>query len=380
MRLVHLTSSTFYGGPERQMLGLAEGLRGRAESFFLSFAEGGQCQDFLSEAHRRAFFADQLQYDTPHLIAAFGELKHRVAELEADALLCHGYKAIMLGRRAARSLRLPAIAVSRGWTAENWRVRLYESIERRELRQCDAVVAVSAGQAEKVRTAGVPEHKINIIRNAARASAFRSANPIGRARLAALAPTSGEFLIMTAARLSPEKGINVLIDAAHRVLDHHPGARFIVFGSGPERHHLEQLIEMNDLGHAVRLVGFRDDLDHLWPNADLMVLPSLSEGLPNVVLEASAAGVPVVATAVGGTPEAVVDGETGLLIQPDDPVALAKAITDLLADPAKCRNMGEAGREYVRTRFSFANQAQQYFELLTRLGVGRSNYQRAAAA
>jgi glycosyltransferase involved in cell wall biosynthesis len=219
-----------------------------------------------------------------------------------------------------------------------------------------------------------------VIRNAARIGGFPTPNAIGRARLAAFAPSPGNFLIVTGARLSADKGINVLIEAAHRVVEQHPGARFIVFGAGPEKHHLEQLIQMNDLGHAFALAGFNDSLDQLLPNADIMALPSLTEGLPNIVLEASAAGVPVVATAVGGTPEAVVDGETGLLVAAEDPVALADAINKLLADPARRERMGRAGREFVRTEFSFAKQAQQYLELLARMGLRQPVWPRSLAA
>jgi glycosyltransferase involved in cell wall biosynthesis len=91
--------------------------------------------------------------------------------------------------------------------------------------------------------------------------------------------------------------------------------------------------------------------------------------LPNVVLEASAAGVPVVATAVGGTPEAVVDGQTGLLVAPGDPYALTDAVVDLLTDPARRARAGATGRAFVRERFSFAGQARQYLALFARLGV-----------
>lgn len=380
MHVVHLTSSTFFGGPERQMLGLAQGLRGRAESFFLSFGEDGKCEEFLAEARRRAYFADRLQHDTPYLLAALNELKGKLTELDADVLLCHGYKAILLGRRAARRLNIPVVAVSRGWTGESWWVQLYEKLERRELKHFDQVVCVSAGQAEKVRACGVADDRLTTIRNAARLGAFPSPSPAGRAKLESFAASSGDYLIVTGARLSPDKGINVLIEAAHRVMDHHPGARFIVFGSGPERHHLEQLIAMNDLGHAFALAGFSEVLDHLLPNADLMVLPSLTEGLPNIVLEASAAGVPVVATAVGGTPEAVVDSETGWLVPAEDPEQLADAVTKLLSDPGKRQRMGQAGREFVRTEFSFAKQAQQYLDLFARLGLRQPAMTRSAAA
>lgn len=367
MRLVHLTSSRFYGGPERQMLGLADALRGRAETQFLSFAEGGQCGAFLAECHRRGHDADFLNFDTPRLAAAARELRGRLDG--ADVLLCHGYKADLLGQNAARRLGLPVVAVSRGWTGETWRVRLYEAMDRRMLRGMDLVVCVSEAQAAKVRAAGVPAAKTVVIRNAARPMAFPQPSDQGRADLATHAATPGELLVVTAARLSPDKGIHVLIDAARRVLDRVPGARFIVFGDGVECARLERLIAECGLEDAFRLAGFRGNLDQLWPNADLMVLPSFTEGLPNVVLEASAAGIPVIATAVGGTPEAVSDGRTGLLVPPGDPIALSAAVVELLTDPLTRRKFGMAGRAFVREQFSFAVQAAQYLALFARLGV-----------
>jgi glycosyltransferase involved in cell wall biosynthesis len=195
----------------------------------------------------------------------------------------------------------------------------------------------------------------------------------------AMAPTPGTHIVVTAARLSPEKGINVLIDAAERVLNVYPGARFLVFGDGSDRDHLEDLIAEADIGHAFALCGFRNDLDDLLANADLSVLPSHTEGLPNVVLEASAAGVPVVATRVGGTPEAIVDGETGWIVPPGDAVVLAGAVLNLLGDPARRARLGAAGREFVRTAFSFATQAGQYLDLLGRVARGARTTGRRAA-
>src|SRR5262249_6737826 len=141
-------------------------------------------------------------------------------------------------------------------------------------------------QAAKVSAAGVPPAKTAVVRNAARPSAFPQSSAEGRAELAACAPTPGESLVVTAARLSPDKGIHVLIDAARRVVGRQPGAPLIVLGEGRERERLERLICAAGVEHAVALAGFRDDLDRLWANADLMVLPSFTEGLPNVVLEA----------------------------------------------------------------------------------------------
>lgn len=156
-------------------------------------------------------------------------------------------------------------------------------------------------------------------------------------------------------------------------------ARFIVFGDGPERERLENLIAESELSAVMSLPGFRSDLDELIANADLAVLPSFNEGLPNAVLEASAAGVPVVATRAGGTPEAIVDGETGWLVPVGDAAAVASAIRCLLDDSDKRKRIGEAGREFVRTEFSFANQARSYLDLVQRLGVSQAIRGRRAA-
>ena len=154
MNIVHLTASTFYGGPERQMLGLAAALPDDKVAF-ASFAEGGRCRSFLTRVRQQGFAAITLENDTPHLRAAAREITENLEKLGTDVLLCHGYKANLLGRIAARRRGIHAIAVARGWTGESLRVRVYEALDRLHLRCMDAVVAVSDAQADKVRRCGV---------------------------------------------------------------------------------------------------------------------------------------------------------------------------------------------------------------------------------
>src|SRR5207245_1276817 len=146
MVIVHLTASPFLGGPERQMLGLAQSLAADCRSVFFSFAEDGRCRPFLEEARRQGFEAHALKGDTPHFAAAVDELADQLRHLRADVLCCHGYKADLLGRWAARRHKIPVVAVSRGWTGENVRVRLFEALDRLHLRWMDHVVCVSEGQ------------------------------------------------------------------------------------------------------------------------------------------------------------------------------------------------------------------------------------------
>ncbi|MBX9622436.1 MAG: glycosyltransferase family 4 protein [Gemmataceae bacterium] len=364
MNLVQLTSSTFFGGPERQILGLAAALPDSVRTTVVSFAEGGRCGAFLAEAEGRGVDAVALRNDFPRVAAAVAELAGVLRERGADVLLCHGYKANVLGRVAARRVGIPAVAVSRGWTAEDRKVRAYEWLDRRHLPLMDHVVCVSDGQAQKVRRwCRVPEARLTVIRNAAR---FADRTP-DRDGLAKFFPCPVLNFVVAAGRLSPEKGFDVLIDAAAEVLQAEPTTGFVLFGEGTMRPDLERRVAAFGLTGRFVLPGFRADLDRLLPGAGVVCLPSFTEGLPNVALEASAAGVPVVATAVGGTPEVVADGETGLLVPPGDPAALAEMLLTLLRDPALRSRMGAAGRRRMRERFTFEAQAKAYLDLFARV-------------
>ncbi|MCG2684014.1 MAG: glycosyltransferase [Planctomycetales bacterium] len=383
------------------MLELGRELKESYRSVFISFLEEGRCWDFIEKARADGFQAHALQYDTPRLLAAVKELTALLRSVNAKLLFCHGYKPNLLGLLAARKLGIPAVAVSRGWTGESLRVRLFDALDRRVLRWMDKVVCVSEGQAAKVRRAGVREDKITVIRNAIRPERFADPDPAYREQLRRMfldpgkgdrsilcaapggpfrqngpVPFSGsvsgpDFIVGAAGRLSPEKGFGVLVDAAAIVLG--SGVRgqgsginvgFVLFGDGPLRESLERQIAARGLEGKFILAGFRSDLDQFLPHLDLMVLPSFSEGLPNVALESLAAGVPVVATAVGGTPEVIEDGRTGYLVPPGDPAALADRIISTLSDRTLRSNFAAAGRDRVARRFSFAAQAEAYRNLL----------------
>ncbi|MCI0638801.1 MAG: glycosyltransferase [Gemmataceae bacterium] len=410
MTVVHLVASPFFGGPERQMLGLALALPAAFESRFLSFFERGLCLPFLHQLRSHGFMAKALEHNAPRINACVGEVAAKLRQWKADLLLCHGYKPDLVGWLAARRAGVPVVSVSRGWTGANWKVRLYDWMDRTVLFAMDRVICVSEGQAAKVRKLGVPAEKVRVIRNAIAAARFEHRDQTKRADLealfklpsvvgtlrvplsadgtrsvpATLSPSgSGEgtprVLVGAAGRLSPEKGFADLIDAAAMVLADHPEAGFVLFGDGPLRDDLQMRIENRGLTGRFVLAGFRDDLDALLPNLDVFVQSSYTEGLPNVVLEALAARVPVVATAVGGTPEILHDGETGFLVEPRDSTTLARRIGDFLADEELRKRMDQAGCQFVRAQCTFAAQARQYEALFAELGASKRGRRRMAA-
>jgi glycosyltransferase involved in cell wall biosynthesis len=373
MNVIHLTASTFHGGPERQILGLARALVPEVGTQVLSFAEGGRAAGLVEAARSQGIEADTLAHDTPYFRAATRELTERLAAARAQVLCVHGYKAGLLGRIAARRAGIPVVAVSRGWTHENPKVRLYEVLDRLNLRAMDRVVCVSHVQAAKVREARVPDRKIVVLPNAIRPERFDSPDPAARGELERLFSRPVTHIVGAAGRLSPEKGFDVLIDAVQAVARSHPSAGFVLFGEGGQREALERRIAKRGLMGRFVLAGFRPDMDRLVPHLDLLVQSSHTEGMPNVVLEACAAGVAVVATSVGGTPEIIVDGTTGLLVPPGDSSALARSILELLGDHRRRRDIAAAGRQRVRSSFTFEEQASRYLGLFRELVSVRSD-------
>jgi glycosyltransferase involved in cell wall biosynthesis len=371
MNIVHLTASPFFGGPERQMLGLARGLPRPDRSMFLSFPERGLCRPFLEEARRHGFAADALDHNTPHVAAAARELTRRLRDLRADVLCCHGYKSDVVGLLAARRRGLPIVAVARGWTGATWRVRLYEWLDRLSLPRMDAVVCVSEAQARKVGKTGVHAERLHVIRNAIHTERFLPTGAAARQVLQSLFARPRALLIGAAGRLSPEKGFDVFVEAAASVVRTRPDAGFVLFGDGPLRGAIARQIARLGLADHFVLAGFRDDLDRLLTGFDLTVLPSYTEGLPNVVLESFAARVPVVATAVGGTPEVIEDGVSGYLVPAGQPAPLAERILALLGSAALRERMGRHGQRQMRAHFTFEVQARQYRELFETLAPPR---------
>jgi glycosyltransferase involved in cell wall biosynthesis len=177
-------------------------------------------------------------------------------------------------------------------------------------------------------------------------------------------------LVGVVARLQPEKGVAAFLKAAACVAPLFPEVRFLVVGDGPFREELTALTRQLGLEQRVHFLGYRPDARALIELLDVLVVPSFTEGSPLIVLETMAAGVPVVASAVGGVPDQVQHGKEGLLVPPGAPGVLGDALLRLLRDPAYARSLGEAGRERAASEFSYATMLQR-IEAVYRAALGQ---------
>ncbi len=364
--IVHLIATNFYGGPEKQVLEHAVRLEksGRFSCRLVSFREGGRENEFLLRAGERGLSSHALDTANPFDPRVIARLAGLLRREQAALLVAHGYKANVIGRLASWRAGIPLLAVSRGWTAESLRIRAYEALDRIFLNWADHVVAVSEGQRDKLLARRLAAGRISVVRNAYHGSPALARAGLLRAVCGPLA--KDRPLVVAAGRLSPEKDFSTLIRAAAEV-SRQARAIFVVFGEGVLRRQLTDEIRRHGLEETFLLPGFRRDFTALLPQADIFVLPSLTEGLPNVALEASAAGLPVVATAVGGTPEVVVDGISGYLVGPGDAHALGRRLLELLGDRELRRTMGQKGREHVGRAFCPVKQTEAYLDLYQRL-------------
>ena len=358
--VVHLLASPFFGGPERQVLGLATHLSPLYRTVFLSFHEGGLAEPFLRRAQEVGQQTISLKHNAPSFAACIREVTNHLQEQNADLLCCHGYKPDLIGLAAARRAKVPVIGICRGWTAATWKVRMNEGADRLSLHGMHRVVCVSESQAKKVRRLGISDRRISVIHNAIDYRRLTASQTADRDELRSFFRVPVSQIVVAAGRLSPEKGFGDLVNAAALINAQNRNVGFLLFGEGPLRESLLGQIINRNLQETFILGGFRSDIDRLLPQADLVAIPSYTEGLPNIALEAHAASKAIVATNVGGIPEVVQDGVTGHLVDAGDSQALADRILQLLLEGTLRNEMGVRGFLRVKTHFTFEAQSEKY--------------------
>jgi glycosyltransferase involved in cell wall biosynthesis len=237
-------------------------------------------------------------------------------------------------------------------------------VNRLLLRRRDRVIAV--GQAVRqalVHNEGIPGHRADVIYNGIDLSAFEKTSLDKSAVRRQIGLDEADFVIVQVARLDYLKDHATALRAFAQVVRHRPRARLVLIGDGPERDRIIQLTHELNLTEQVRFLGLRTDVAMLLPAADLFLLTSISEGIPLTVLEAMAAGLPVVSTRVGGVAEIVEDGITGLLAASGNDAGLAAAVLRLADDRALCDQLGRSGQERARNHFSETSMHARYLRL-----------------
>jgi glycosyltransferase involved in cell wall biosynthesis len=217
-----------------------------------------------------------------------------------------------------------------------------------------------------VESEELPVDKVVVIHNGVDVAQYHPGTPNAELRRV-LGVTAGDHVITTVASLYVYKGVDVLMYAARDILRGCHTARFVVVGDGPERPSLQTLASNLGIADRVTFTGIRSDVDEILRLSDVFVLPSRTEAFPNVILEAMASGLPVVATDVGSVRELVDEGKTGYRVPPNDPEALSQVVCGLLHDAETARRLGAAGRRVVEDRFRLEGMCEKRERLFDEL-------------
>jgi glycosyltransferase involved in cell wall biosynthesis len=346
--VAHVTLGLSTGGQERLLVDFARSTdTTQFQLVFISLTGRGPIADALEMVGARVVCLDAKPGLRPSLVLRLKKLFERE---NVDIVHTHDDRPLIYGVPAARWAGLRVIHTQHHGRLPNAR-RRQEMLIRWTGRWANAFVTVSRDSADYYLRCGLPKTRVSTIWNGIDTAGFSYSGPM----------PGGSAV--TVARLSPEKNIPNLLRAAAIVRDADPEFRLEIAGDGPCREDLVKLAYELNLGNTVKFLGEVRDIPTLLARSSLFVLPSRSEGISLTLLEAMARGLPVAATRVGGNPEVVLDGHTGLLVPSDDASALAEAILSIRRRPDEALQMGLAGRRRVEAAFDVHAMVEQYERL-----------------
>ncbi len=353
MRILHIETGRHLYGGALQVFYLLKGLHRENCRNFLVCAAGGEIGK-IAASYAPVYEIPMAGDVDPRFPYRLGRV---IGRERPDIIHVHARRgADVWGALAARLAGIPCVVTRRVDNPESpW-------LARRKYRLYRRVVTISHGISRVLISEGVPKNKIVRIPSAVDPEPYEA--PCDRNFFLKEFDLTGEnAAIGVIAQLIPRKGHRFLIDAAPAILRERPGTRFLFFGQGPLEQTLRGLCRERGLAEAITFCGFREDLPRILPCLDMVVHPALMEGLGVSLLQASAAGVPIVAARAGGIPEVVRDNVNGRLVAPGDVEELKAAVLSLLRDPVRAGAMGREGRTLVRSEFSIDSMVKGYLDV-----------------
>lgn len=371
MNVLYLISSSGLYGAENMVLQLAQAVQGMNCCPVIGVLRNAHQPnlEIADVAQRRGLQVEvipcrgRLDFSTSAAIRAC-MLRH-----EIEVVHTHGYKANFYGYWATRTTYTPIVATCHNWPGQTTALRLYYIGDRLILRQFDHIAAVSQTLVSRLEKSGIKPQQISLIENAIDPTPFLSAQSLR------IEHHETQKVIGVVGRLEKQKGFHFFLQAAHHILQSFPNTLFLIAGDGPERAALENQTRGLGIAENVVFLGQVTQMAEVYASMDIFALPSLNEGMPMVVIEAMAAGKPVVASRVGAIPEVVTEEETGLLVEPGNVPALQAAFQYLLENPTLCSKWGLQGRERVVNHFSSVQMGRKYLDVYSSVRSKKSSPQ-----
>jgi glycosyltransferase involved in cell wall biosynthesis len=356
LRPLIILDSPELSGPAKGLLQILSVMAANSiEPLVVNFHYAGRAAEFSGQARAQGTTVIEVEQRSRLDWTFLTDIVASATRHGVNLVQSHTFKANLTAMMIRRRTHWPWVAFAHGYTRDRWRARLYNRADQLLMRKPDHVCAVAESVANILRRAG-RRGPISIVPNAIEAAAAPPSleKRCELRRLFGLAPN--EFTIACLGRLSREKGVDVLLSAARELVAEVPETRIVIAGDGPEGDVLRREASQPALAGHVKFLGRIARPQELMGAADLVVLPSRSEGLPNVVLESYEVGTPVLATNVGAVGQIIVDGKTGWIIPSDNVTALLAGLRRAAEARTDLPRYGMAGRDRVLDRFSIARR------------------------
>lgn len=362
-RVLHFIESDGVYGAERVIINLAREMRSDGNYFPVIGCIAQDAEkpvDLVELARSLGIEAHSIEIRNALVWRDLFRARRQVRALNIDIIHTHGYKPAVFAYLMRKLTGIRLVATCHLWFVDKdapWKMRMMIAIEKMLYRHYPAVVAVSDDILGILVESGAKRERLSLIRNGVALSDYQPSTG---------SSNSGTIQVLNVARLTQQKAQRDLITAAAAIASTRRDILVSIVGEGELRESLQRQIDELGVGDVVRLLGFRADVADLLQQADIFVLPSVDEGMPVSLLEAVASRVPVIVTPVGDVPKLIRDGDTGMIVQPQEPQALAAALVRLADDGVLRTELAERAWKFLRATYS----SQQMFEEYQRIYEG----------
>lgn len=368
IRVLHLRDSPWVDGPGRTILDTATHLDPAQIEYHVGafVAAGGEAHPLVAALRAAGKSVRELEDRgglDENLIAQIVRL---MEELDIDVLHSSEFRSNIMAQLVRRRRRVKLVCTVHGWIVNTTRGRLYRFIDKVLLRRFDSVLFVSGATRGLVPRWWLPDKRTCVLHNGLVLGKYGEQTVSAPRR-----PVDPKNVtLLNVGRLSPEKGQDLLLRAMAPLAQRHPGLNLKFAGTGPEEERLRSLAQSLGIGDRVHFLGYILDMPSLYAGVDLLVQSSLTEGLPNVIVEAAYLRVPTLATRVGGTDEVVEHGKSGWLIEAADVNAIRAGLESFLGDPQPFVTMGERAHRRIVDGFSIVVRTRKLTEFYRRVYAG----------
>ena len=369
LKIVHLVTSLEVGGAQHNMLlGLPNLDHSRYQHILISIMDRMQMKQQFQQA---GIEVHSLGLRKKTDITAALRLRSLLKNIRPDILHTYLIHGNVLGRIVGRLSGVPTIVGSELTIGQAGRIGRLATKLTNPLTDAVEVNSETGGKSV-VTDLGVPEHKIEVVLPGLDLDAFGGTDQRLQVRNE-IGVEDNEHLVLYVGRLRAVKGVEFGIRAVAKALEQYPNMKLALAGEGDQRQQLETLSTELGINNNVTFLGARKDLPNVLSACDSVIMPSLTEGFPRVAIEAMASSKPVIATRVGGVPEAIFDGQSGILVQSKNVEAMANAIVRIVTNSELAKRLGDAARQRTEQRFAASSYVARLDEMYTRLaGLSKS--------